>query len=174
MTRTVTDMAKLLDVMVGYDPDDPVTALGVGHIPDSYTKSLDKNGLKGARIGILREPMGYTTEPDSEDFKAVTDGLRQGGGRTEDGGRGDRRSDRDSPPQRAAREARRRRRRRRRRRCGGLLRAQPQREVQDAWRTCATRRDYGKVMRRPSLDSASRRQGMSESVGARRADDRRS
>jgi amidase len=72
MTRTVTDMAKLLDVMVGYDPDDPVTALGVGKIPDSYTKFLDKNGLKGARIGILRTPMGYTTEPDSEDFKAVT------------------------------------------------------------------------------------------------------
>jgi Asp-tRNA(Asn)/Glu-tRNA(Gln) amidotransferase A subunit family amidase len=72
MTRTVTDMARLLDVMVGYDPDDPVTALGVGHIPDSYTKSLDRNGLKGARIGILREPMGYTTEPDSEDFKIVT------------------------------------------------------------------------------------------------------
>jgi amidase len=72
MTRTVTDMARLLDVMVGYDPDDPVTALGVGHIPDTYTKSLDRNGLKGARIGILREPMGYTTEPDSEDFKVVT------------------------------------------------------------------------------------------------------
>ena len=37
MTRTVTDMAKLLDVMVGYDPDDPVTALGVGHAPKTYT-----------------------------------------------------------------------------------------------------------------------------------------
>jgi amidase len=72
MTRTVTDMAKLLDVMVGYDPDDPVTALGVGKAPESYTKFLDKSGLKGARIGILREPMGYTTEPDSVDFKAVT------------------------------------------------------------------------------------------------------
>ncbi|HKY20321.1 MAG TPA: amidase family protein [Vicinamibacterales bacterium] len=72
MTRTVTDMAKLLDVMVGYDPEDPVTALGVGKAPDSYTKSLDRNGLKGARIGILRTPMGYDTSPDSEDFKAVT------------------------------------------------------------------------------------------------------
>ena len=72
MTRTVTDMAKLLDVMVGYDPDDPVTALGVGHAPKTYTASLDRNGLKGARIGILREPMGYTTEPDSADFKTVT------------------------------------------------------------------------------------------------------
>ena len=72
MTRTVTDMAKLLDVMVGYDPDDPITSLGVGHAPKTYTASLDRNGLKGARIGILREPMGYTTEPDSEDFKTVT------------------------------------------------------------------------------------------------------
>jgi amidase len=72
MTRTVTDAAKLLDVMVGYDPDDPVTALGVGKAPASYTTFLDKNGLKGARIGILRTPMGYTTEPDSADFKTVT------------------------------------------------------------------------------------------------------
>ncbi len=72
MTRTVTDAAKLLDVMVGYDPDDPVTALGFGKTPETYTKFLDKNGLKGARIGILRTPMGYTTEPDSDDFKTVT------------------------------------------------------------------------------------------------------
>ncbi|MDZ4344916.1 MAG: amidase, partial [Candidatus Binatia bacterium] len=35
MARTVTDLAKLLDVMVGYDPEDPVTARGVGHVPDS-------------------------------------------------------------------------------------------------------------------------------------------
>jgi amidase len=72
MARTVTDMAKLLDVMVGYDPEDPVTALGLGHIPDTYTKFLDKNGLKGARIGILRQTMGDGSEPDSEDFKNVT------------------------------------------------------------------------------------------------------
>jgi len=62
MTRTVTDLAKLLDVMVGYDPDDPVTALGYGQAPDTYTKFLDKNGLKGARIGVLRQPMGNATD----------------------------------------------------------------------------------------------------------------
>jgi Asp-tRNA(Asn)/Glu-tRNA(Gln) amidotransferase A subunit family amidase len=44
----------------------------VGKAPESYTKFLDKNGLKGARIGILREPMGNDSEPDSADFKAVT------------------------------------------------------------------------------------------------------
>jgi amidase len=71
MARSVRDLAELLDVMVGYDAEDPVTALGVGHAPDSYTKYLDKNGLKGARIGIIRESFGSKSEPDSEDFKKV-------------------------------------------------------------------------------------------------------
>jgi Asp-tRNA(Asn)/Glu-tRNA(Gln) amidotransferase A subunit family amidase len=72
MARTVTDLAAVLDVIVGYDPEDPVTALGVGHAPKTYMESLDRNGLRGARIGILREPMGMFTETDSEDFKNVT------------------------------------------------------------------------------------------------------
>ena len=72
MARTVTDLATLLDVLVGYDPEDPLTALSIGHVPGSYEKFLDKNGLKGARIGILREPIGVASEPQSEDFAKVT------------------------------------------------------------------------------------------------------
>ena len=71
MARTVRDMARLLDAMVGYDPDDPVTALGIGRAPQSYTKALDRNGLKGARIGVLRESIGLNSEPESDDFKKV-------------------------------------------------------------------------------------------------------
>jgi len=77
MARTVEDLAKLLDVMVGYDPLDPLTASGVGHVPESYTALLKTNGLKGSRIGILREPMGYDTEPDSEDFAKITEVFDQ-------------------------------------------------------------------------------------------------
>jgi Asp-tRNA(Asn)/Glu-tRNA(Gln) amidotransferase A subunit family amidase len=73
MARSVTDLAKLLDVMVGYDPDDPVTARGVGRTPKSFTEMLDKEGLKGARIGVLRESMGYDAEPGSEDFNKITE-----------------------------------------------------------------------------------------------------
>jgi Asp-tRNA(Asn)/Glu-tRNA(Gln) amidotransferase A subunit family amidase len=73
MARTVGDLAVLLDVMVGYDPEDPITSRGVGHLPESYTQFLDKNGLKGSRIGVLRESMGYDSEPDSEDFKKITE-----------------------------------------------------------------------------------------------------
>ena len=72
MSRTVTDLAKLLDCMVGYDPADPITARGVGKTPDSYADLLDKDALKGARIGILRESMGHRAEPDSEDFAKIT------------------------------------------------------------------------------------------------------
>ncbi|MFN7936103.1 MAG: amidase family protein [Bryobacteraceae bacterium] len=72
MTRTVTDLATLLDVMVGYDPDDPVTAYGYGKAPQTYTQFLNKNGLKGARIGVIRQTMGQFSEPDSEDFKNIT------------------------------------------------------------------------------------------------------
>jgi Asp-tRNA(Asn)/Glu-tRNA(Gln) amidotransferase A subunit family amidase len=54
MALNVRDLARLLDVMVGYDPEDPQTALGVGQKQASYTQYLDRNGLKGARIGILR------------------------------------------------------------------------------------------------------------------------
>ncbi len=71
MARTVRDLALLLDGMVGYDPEDPVTALGVGMVDGSYARFLDKDGLKGARIGILRESIGVQSDPGSEDFKKV-------------------------------------------------------------------------------------------------------
>src|SRR5437773_2202397 len=71
MARTVRDLAQLFDAMVGYDPEDPVTALGIGKAPASYTRLLDKNALKGARIGVLRESIGLNSEPGSEDFRKV-------------------------------------------------------------------------------------------------------
>ena len=68
---TGSDLAKLLDVMVAYDPEDPLTAAGVGKTDGSYTRFLDANGLKGARIGILRESVGQNSDPASDDFKKV-------------------------------------------------------------------------------------------------------
>jgi len=72
MARTVTDLAKLLDVMVGYDPDDPVTARGVGRLEKHFVQFLDSAGLKNARLGILRESMGYDADPGSEDFNKIS------------------------------------------------------------------------------------------------------
>jgi amidase len=57
ITRRVRDAAIVLDVIAGYDPADPITASAVGHTPASYTDALARDGLRGARIGIIREPM---------------------------------------------------------------------------------------------------------------------
>jgi Asp-tRNA(Asn)/Glu-tRNA(Gln) amidotransferase A subunit family amidase len=73
MARTVKDLATLLDAMAGYDPEDPMTARGVGHVPDTFAKFLDKDGLKRARLGILRESIGLNADPDSEDFRKITE-----------------------------------------------------------------------------------------------------
>jgi amidase len=54
MCRTVEDATRLLDVLAGYDPADSLTIHSQGKIPDSYLPYLDKNGLKGTRIGIFR------------------------------------------------------------------------------------------------------------------------
>jgi len=58
ITRTVEDAARLLDVMVGFDPADPITAFGVGRAPRSYVDSLDRNALRGARIGVIKNLYG--------------------------------------------------------------------------------------------------------------------
>lgn len=55
MARTVTDMAILLDAIVGLDADDPATARAKGHIAQTYTAALRKDALKGARLGVLRQ-----------------------------------------------------------------------------------------------------------------------
>ena len=71
MGKSVRDVALMLDSMVGYDPEDPVTALGVGKYNGSYTQYLNKDGLKGARIGVLQEPIGTQSDPTMEDYKKV-------------------------------------------------------------------------------------------------------
>jgi len=58
LARTVNDAAKMLNVLVGYDPDDPATAWSVGNTEEDYTKFLKTNGVQGKRIGVLRSFFG--------------------------------------------------------------------------------------------------------------------
>ena len=69
--RTVRDAAILLDVIAGYDPKDPVTAQAVGRIPPTFTAFLTPDGLKGARVGIIRQPIDPKADPASEDYRKV-------------------------------------------------------------------------------------------------------
>jgi amidase len=81
MARTVADAVAVFDVVAGYDPADPVTAASQGKRPDSYLKFLDKEGLRGARIGVLRQLfMGADTDPEILHLleQALADMKRQG------------------------------------------------------------------------------------------------
>jgi Asp-tRNA(Asn)/Glu-tRNA(Gln) amidotransferase A subunit family amidase len=81
MARTVADAVAVFDVIAGYDPADPVTAASQGKRPDSYLQFLDKDGLRNARIGVLRQLfMGPDTDPEILGLleQALADMKRQG------------------------------------------------------------------------------------------------
>jgi Asp-tRNA(Asn)/Glu-tRNA(Gln) amidotransferase A subunit family amidase len=88
--RTVTDVVAVFQAIAGEDPDDPVTAAARGRPRENYAQSLQRDGLKAARIGVLRQayerstagppPAGGTAPRDTTDpevasvfMKAVAD-----------------------------------------------------------------------------------------------------
>ena len=92
MTRTLEDAVVVLQVIAGPDPDDPVTVAGTaiardfspgGHpvaIPD-YRSALRLDGLKGRRIGVLRQAYERDTT-DAEIvkvFAAAIEDLKRAG-----------------------------------------------------------------------------------------------
>lgn len=64
MTRTVTDAAILLGLLAEADPNDTGVDLKNENILKDYTRFLDANGLKGARIGIAASYFGFNAEVD--------------------------------------------------------------------------------------------------------------
>jgi amidase len=79
MARSVADAAILLGAMVGEDRDDPATAGSARQGKADYTAFLDPNGLKGARVGIVRAKMfGVNTATDRLADLAIAELSRQG------------------------------------------------------------------------------------------------
>ncbi|MEW5926781.1 MAG: amidase [Gemmatimonadota bacterium] len=81
MTRTVADAAALLNVLAGPDPRDPstTTAAARGKAEADYTRFLDPDGLRGARIGVARKGFtGYHPETDQLFDRAIA-AMRQAG-----------------------------------------------------------------------------------------------
>ena len=64
MCRTVADAATLLGVLTGIDSRDDATKTSVGKSFDDYTKFLDLNALRGARIGVQRKSFGFNDAVD--------------------------------------------------------------------------------------------------------------
>jgi amidase len=81
MTRTVEDAVKVFQAIVGYDPDDAVTAAAREHGPQDYAASLDRDGLRGAVIGVLHQAYERsTTDPEIvRIFQAAIEDLKRAG-----------------------------------------------------------------------------------------------
>jgi len=81
IARTVEDAARVFQVVVGEDPNDPVTAAAKGRLPQDYVAALDRNGLHGAVIGVLRQ--AYERESADPEvvgvFLAAVEDLRRAG-----------------------------------------------------------------------------------------------
>lgn len=75
ITRCVRDAALVLDAIAGYDPRDPVTALGAGRAPASHAAQLDAGALRGARIGLLENLCGRE-ERHAEVNRVLDDAIR--------------------------------------------------------------------------------------------------
>jgi len=62
LTRSVSDAAILLDICVGFDPEDKVSAEQINHVPPSYTDFLKADGLRNKRLGLLLNTLGNDDE----------------------------------------------------------------------------------------------------------------
>jgi amidase len=77
--RTVADAAAVLGALTGADSRDPATAASVGHFERNYTRFLNPSGLRGARIGAMRNGVtGYSEETDGI-YEDALDTLRAAG-----------------------------------------------------------------------------------------------
>ena len=74
MARTVADAVEVFQVVAGEDADDPVTAAATAHRDADYRTAVKPGGLRGARIGVLRQAY-ETPTTDSEVVAVFTKAL---------------------------------------------------------------------------------------------------
>jgi amidase len=78
MARSVYDAAVLLGQLAGVDPSDSRTSESNGNSYTDYTQFLDPQGLKGKRIGVLKNVFGYHEAVDKI-FTEVVENLESAG-----------------------------------------------------------------------------------------------
>ena len=79
MARTVADAAAVLGALVGVDPRDPATAGSAGRFFTDYTRFLDPNGLRGARIGVIRQVFAGFQDKVDVVYDAAIQAMRAAG-----------------------------------------------------------------------------------------------
>lgn len=64
LAKSVTDLALLLDLTTGYDPEDPQTAVSIGKFSTGFTEALNPDALRGTRIGVVHDLVRASPEDD--------------------------------------------------------------------------------------------------------------
>lgn len=78
MARSVADAAWVLAAMIGTDPADPVTAAHATAPAFDPSRHLEGEGLRGARIGVMRRTLGFHPDVDAV-FEHALAALREAG-----------------------------------------------------------------------------------------------
>jgi len=78
MCRTVRDAATVLGALTGVDSDDSATAASAGKSFTDYTQFLKAEGLRGARIGVVRKTFGFMDAVDKV-MEAALDAMKKEG-----------------------------------------------------------------------------------------------
>jgi len=78
MCRTLRDAALLLGALAGEDSRDPATAASQGRAHVDYAAFLDPEGLRRARIGVVRSFGGFSPDVLAL-FEDALDAMRAGG-----------------------------------------------------------------------------------------------
>ena len=78
MARSVRDAAVLLSALVGVDDRDLATADAASRGASDYTRFLDADGLRGARIGVVRKSFGFNPRVDRLMEDALAEMVRRG------------------------------------------------------------------------------------------------
>jgi len=76
--RTVADAAALLSALAGLDPEDAATQAPSRKASADYTKFLDRGGLRGARVGVVRKLFDFN-EKLGPVMKAALDAMKSEG-----------------------------------------------------------------------------------------------
>lgn len=81
MARTVEDAVRVFQVIAGEDPNDPVTAAARGKVDPDYAAALVRDGLRGARIGVLHQAYETpATDPEVvQVFQAALEDMKRAG-----------------------------------------------------------------------------------------------
>jgi amidase len=79
MARTVADAAAVLGALVGVDPRDPATSASAGRFFKDYTQFLSPTGLRGARIGVIRQVFAGFQDKVDVIYNAALDAMRRAG-----------------------------------------------------------------------------------------------